>query len=314
METLANLESFVRSAEAGSFSEAARRLALTPAAVSRNVAMLERNLGVRLFQRSTRKLTLTEAGEGFLQSIGGNLDALQAAIAEAASGASEPAGRLKVSLSPTFGIGHILPLMPEFLGRYPLIRPEWHFENRQVDLVAEGYDAAIGGGFDLAPGIVARTLAPARIIAVASPAYMAGRTPPADPAGLSALDGIVMRSLRTGRIRHWSMRDAAGVEMPAILAETIVANDPAAMREAARLGLGVTLLAVPDVLSDLEGGALVRVLPGWHADAGAISLYYASRTLLPAKTRAFVDFVVEAFRRMRFDSAPLPATKDGPGA
>ncbi|MCY1335377.1 HTH-type transcriptional regulator PgrR [compost metagenome] len=81
METLANLESFVRSAETGSFSAAGRRLALTPAAVSRNVAMLERNLGVRLFQRSTRKLTLTEAGERFLASIGGNLDALQAAIA-----------------------------------------------------------------------------------------------------------------------------------------------------------------------------------------------------------------------------------------
>src|SRR5262249_20688650 len=100
METLANLESFVRSAESRSFSQAARRLALTPAAVSRNVATLERNLGVRLFERSTRRLVLTEAGERFLQSIGGNLEALQAAISEAASEAVEPAGILKVSLSP----------------------------------------------------------------------------------------------------------------------------------------------------------------------------------------------------------------------
>lgn len=299
METLANLESFVKSAETASFSEAARRMALTPAAVSRNVAMLERNLGVRLFQRSTRKLVLTEAGERFLQSIGGNLDALQAAIADVSSGASEPAGVLKVSLSPTFGVTHILPLLPELLRRYPLVRPEWHFENRPVDLVAEGYDVAIGGGFDLAPGIVARTLAPAHVIAVTSPVYIAKRTRPTDPAGLSQLAGIVMRSLRTGRIRHWAMRDVAGAEMMATLPETIVVNDPAAMREAARLGLGVAMLAVPDVLPELENGSLVRLLPHWYADAGAISLYYASRTLLPAKTRAFVDLVAEAFKRDR---------------
>ncbi|MGE0282838.1 MAG: LysR substrate-binding domain-containing protein [Rhizobiaceae bacterium] len=299
METLANLESFVKSAETSSFSEAARRMALTPAAVSRNVAMLERNLGIRLFQRSTRKLVLTEAGERFLQSIGGNLDALQAAIADASSGASEPGGVLKVSLSPTFGATHILPLLPELLRRYPLIRPEWHFENRPVDLVAEGYDAAIGGGFDLAPGIIARTLAPAHIIAVAAPVYMAERTPPTDPAGLAQFNGIVMRSLRTGRIRHWTMRNAAGAEMMAALPETIVVNDPAAMRDAAKLGLGVATLAVPDVLPDLERGSLIRLIPQWYADAGVISLYYASRTLLPAKTRVFVDLVTEAFKRGR---------------
>jgi len=299
METLANLESFVRSAELASFSEAARRLAVTPAAVSRNVAMLERNLGVRLFHRSTRKLVLTEAGERFLQSIGGNLDALQAAISETVAGSSAPAGVLKVSLSPTFGLGHIMPLLPSFLSDYPLIRPEWHFDNRQVDLVAEGYDAAIGGGFELTPGIIARALAPAHIVAVASPSYMQGRTPPVDPSGLAAFNGIVMRSLRTGRIRHWTMRDAAAAEAPAMMTESIVVNDPSAQREAARLGLGVAMLAVPDVMHDLESGALVRLLPRWYSDAGAISLYYASRTLLPAKTRAFVDFIGEAFKRDR---------------
>ncbi|TBW35050.1 LysR family transcriptional regulator [Azotobacter chroococcum] len=299
METLANLESFVRSAETGSFSAAARRLALTPAAVSRNVGMLERNLGVRLFQRSTRKLTLTEAGERFLEAIGGNLDALQAAIATLATERDEPAGVLKVSMPPTFGITHVLPLLPAFLARHPLIRPDWHFENRPVDLIAEGYDAAIGGGFELAPGVVSRTLAPAHIVAVASPAYLAGRTPPADPAGLAGFAGIVMRSSRTGRVRQWTLRDAAGAEMPARLAETITLNDPAALREAALLGLGVTLLAVPDVLPWIERGELVRLLPRWYADAGAISIYYANRTLMPAKTRAFIDFVVEAFQRER---------------
>lgn len=297
METLANLESFVRSAEGGSFSEAARRLTLTPAAVSRNVAMLERNLGVRLFQRSTRKLTLTEAGEQFLAAIDGNLQALQNAIAAVSAEDGEPAGVLKLSLAPTFGMSYILPLLPEFLARYPRVRPEWHFENRAVDLIAEGYDAAIGGGFELAPGVVARTLAPAHIIAVAAPAYLARHTPPADPSGLGELNGIVMRSLSSGRIRTWSMRNAQGDEAVAVIRDTIVVNDPAALRESARLGLGVTLVSVPDVLPWLESGELVRVLPRWWADAGAISLYYASRTLLPGKTRAFIDFVVEAFAR-----------------
>jgi len=296
METLANLESFVRSAETGSFSAAARLLALTPAAVSRNVAMLERNIGVRLFQRSTRKLSLTEAGEGFLASIGGNLEALQAAINAVSSDRGEPAGVLKVSLAPTFGIGHVLPLLPAFLERYPLIKPEWHFENRPVDLIAEGYDAAIGGGFELTPGVISRTLAAADVVAVASPAYLAGRPLPDDPTQLSRFNGIAMRGSRTGRIRQWVMQDGAGHEAPVSLSETIVLNDPAAMREASLLGLGVTLLVLPDVSAHLQRGELVRLLPDWHADAGPISLYYPSRTLMPAKTRVFIDFVVEAFQ------------------
>lgn len=299
METLANLESFVRSAETGSFSAAARRLALTPAAVSRNVAMLERNIGVRLFQRSTRKLTLTEAGERFLEAIGGNLEALQAAIASVGADQGEPAGVLKVSMAPSFGMTHLLPLLPAFRARYPQVRPEWHLENRSVDLIAEGYDVAIGGGFELSSGIVSRPVAPAHIIAVASPAYLAGRTVPTSPEELADVDGIVMRSPRTGRVRHWTMRDVAGAEMAAYLPETIMLNDPAAMREAALLHQGVALLAVPDVLPWLERGELVRLLPRWYADAGSISIYYASRTLLPGKTRAFIDFVTETFARER---------------
>jgi DNA-binding transcriptional LysR family regulator len=204
---------------------------------------------------------------------------------------------LKVSLAPTFGIDHVLPLLPEFLARYPLIRLEWHFENRQVDLIAEGYDAAIGGGFELTPGVVSRTLAAADVVAVASPAYMAGRTLPSSPADLAQYNGIVMRGIRTGRVRQWVMRDSVGNEASAELSENIVLNDPAAMREAALLGLGVTLLVSPDVIAHIQHGELLRLLPDWHADAGSISLYYPSRTLMPAKTRVFIDYLVEAFER-----------------
>lgn len=300
MESLANLESFVRSAELGGFSAAARRLGLTPAAVSRNVATLEKNLGVRLFQRSTRKLTLTEAGERFLGEIGNNLDALQAAIAVMSADRDAPAGILKVSLSPTFGERYMLPMLPAFMARYPAVRIDWQLENRPVDLIAEGFDAAVGGGFELGAGLVSRTLAPAHIIAVAAPAYIKDKAPLVDPSGLIALDGIVMRSARTGRVREHMMRDAHGREVAAPLRDTIVLNDPSAMRRAALLGLGVSLLAVPDVLPYLESGALVRLVPQWYADAGPISLYYSNRALLPAKTRAFIDHVVEVFRKERY--------------
>jgi DNA-binding transcriptional LysR family regulator len=298
LESLANLESFVRSAELRGFSAAARRLGLTPAAVSRNVAMLERNLGVRLFHRSTRKLALTDEGERLLQAIGGNLEALQGALAEVAP-EGQPAGQLKVSMSLDFGIGHILPLMPDFIRRYPRVRPDFRFESRQVDLIGEGYDAAIGGGFELSGGLTSRVLAPLHVIAVASPALMRGRTAPIDPSDLAGIDGVVMRSQRTGRVPARIMRDTAGHEVAATQPETVVVDDAAAMTKAAELGLGIALLSVPDALPHLERGTLIRLLPRWYADLGSISLYFGSKTMLPAKTRAFIDHVAEAFRRER---------------
>jgi DNA-binding transcriptional LysR family regulator len=105
-----------------------------------------------------------------------------------------------------------------------------------------------------------------------------------------------MRSARTGRIRQWTLRNAVGATQAAELRHHLVFNDPAAMTRAAVLGLGVTMISVPDALPYLDSGELVRITPKWYADAGPISLYYASRTLMPAKTRAFVEYVVEQFQ------------------
>lgn len=319
METLANLESFIRSAECGGFSAAGRRLGLTPGAVSRNVAMLERNLGVRLFQRSTRSLTLTEDGERFLASIADGVESLQLAIADVTTHAGKPAGVLKVSMALTFGLDYVLPLLPAFIQRYPNVVPDWSFENRQVDLITEGFDAAIGGGMELAPGIVTRQLAPLHIVAVASPNYLQGRRMPQHPDDLAAFDGIAMRSAHSGRVRVWKMRNREGAE--AVLEQKVrfVANDPEAICRIALMGLGVALIAVPYVLPHLESGALQRVLPNWYADLGAISLYFTNQKLLPAKTRAFVDHVTEAFREQnlaqRFSAnaehfPPMPETSE----
>jgi DNA-binding transcriptional LysR family regulator len=130
METLANLVSFIRSAESGSFSAAARRLGVTPAAVSRNVAILERNLRVRLFHRSSRSLTLTEDGERFLASVSGSVESIQSAIANVTMHAGRPAGVLKVSMPSTFGLDYVLPVLPAFIKRYPDVEVDWSFENR----------------------------------------------------------------------------------------------------------------------------------------------------------------------------------------
>jgi DNA-binding transcriptional LysR family regulator len=137
------------------------------------------------------------------------------------------------------------------------------------------------------------------IIAVASPDYLKGRTLPSDPSGLAAFDGIVMRSMHTGRVKERIMRNATGDEMEVPQKATLAFDDPEAMCRAALLSLGVTLIAVPHALPHLETGTLVRILPQWYSDAGPISIYYATRTLLPAKTRVFVDFVAEAFRHNR---------------
>lgn len=300
MAHVQHLVSFVQTAEHGSFSAAARILGLTPAGVSKNVARLEADLGVRLFHRSTRRLALTEGGERFLRQVDGPLTSLQAAVAGVRVRDDEPAGTLKVGMGQAFGRNFLVPLLGDFLARYPRVLPDWHFDNRQVDIVGEGFDAAVGGGFALASGVVARELAPVHIVAVASPAYMAGRRLPRSPDDLASFDGIMRRSSPTGRVRPWALRSRHAAEQTVQCRPRLIFSDPEAIAQAARLALGVALLPMPFAFVHLRSGELVRLLPGWYSDAGPLSLYYPSRKMLPAKTRVFVDFVVERFRSAGF--------------
>jgi DNA-binding transcriptional LysR family regulator len=296
METMIGMQCFVRSAEAGSFSEAARRLGMTSAAVGKNVARLETGLGVRLFHRSTRSLALTEAGESFLHEIRDGLTSIQSAVDNLASAGGQPAGMLKVSMGTGFGRTYMVPLLAPFLARYPAISPDWHFDNRQVDLIAQGFDAAIGGGFELPPGVVARELGPAHRVLVAAPGYFSERPAPASPADLHAFDGIFIRSPQTGRVRPWPLRNRANQQAPVTLRTRMTMSDPEAACESAQMGLGIALVSMPNALPFLRSGALVRVLSDWYVDGGTLSLYFAAQKLLPAKTRVFVDYVVEHFR------------------
>lgn len=306
METFSSIECFIRSAEVGSFAEAARRLGLTPAAVGKSVAALEARLGVRLFQRSTRSLALTEAGQRFLAEVRDSFQTLQHAVANLASAEGQPAGNLKVSMGTVFGRLYILPLLGDFLRRYPAITPDWHFDNRQVDLIAQGFDAAIGGGFELPPGVVARKLAPAHRILVASSDYLAQCGKVSEPQDLGKADGILIRSPQTGRVRSWPLTSRREEQSPLTLRQRMTMSDSEAACAAAEQGLGVALVSMPFAVPYLQRGSLVRVLPDWYVDDGNISLYYAQHKLLPGKTRAFVDFVLERFAHaglaQRFDA------------
>ena len=300
METFSSIECFVRSAEVGSFAEAARRLSLTPAAVGKSVAKLEARLGVRLFQRSTRRLTLTEAGQLFLGEVSASLHTIQNAVANLASAEGRPAGTLKVSMGTVFGRLYIVPLLGEFLGRYPAINPDWHFDNRQVDLIGQGFDAAIGGGFELPQGVVARRLTPAHRVLVASPEYLARQPPVLEPDDLRHHDGILIRSPQTGRVRSWQLTSRQQQHRPLNLKVRMTLSDSEAACATATQGLGIALVSMPFALGYLQAGTLQRVLPDWYVDDGNISIYYAEHKLLPGKTRVFVDFIIEQFAQQQW--------------
>ncbi|KPC55032.1 LysR family transcriptional regulator [Amantichitinum ursilacus] len=298
MESFASIECFVRSAELGSFAEAARRLGLSAAAVSKNVARLETSVGMRLFQRSTRHLALTEAGQQFLDEVGGSLATIQNAVANLASAQGRPSGTLRVSVGPGFGRLYLVPLLGEFLTRYPDIRPDWHFDNRQVDLIAQGFDAALGGGFELPQGVVARKLGPAHRVLVASPGYAAAH-PLDHPAQLRDCHGIVIRSPQSGRVRSWPLTHRNQSTAALELRPDIAMSDSDAACLAAAQGLGVALVSMPFASAYIASGHVVRVLPDWYVDNGNLSIYYAAQRLLPGKTRAFVDYVVEQFETQK---------------
>lgn len=227
---------------------------------------------------------------------------LQDAFARAAHHDGKPSGTLKVSVGLAFGREYLVPLLGEFLQRYPAIVPDWQFDNRPVDLIGGAFDAAIGGGIELNQGVIARALAPAHQVTVASPAYMKKRRAPKHPSEPAQFDGIARRSGATGRLYAWTLRNALGEQAQAEPRTRMIFDDPEAMAHAAMLGHGVALVPMPHAARWVRDGELVRLLPGWHAELGTISLYYPNKKLLPLKTRVFIDFVVETFRKQRLAS------------
>jgi DNA-binding transcriptional LysR family regulator len=298
MDTFQALKVAAAVQRAGSFSAAARQLGVSPAAVAKLVAQLEARLGQRLFERTTHHLAVTEEGRDLLARLDAPLREVEEALTAGRAG-GQTRGAVRVSVPATFARMALIPTLAAFQDSFPDIQLDIRLENRRVDLVAEGYDCAIGASLAPDSTLVARPLARLWPVLCASPAYLAARGEPRKVADLADHRCIVMRSDTTGRLRRWTLNGRGGAQdfepTPALQL-----TDPESLAAAAVAGCGIALVGVHHVAQAMLDGRLVRVLKDQRGDPFQIVVYYARRRLLPQRTRAFVDHVLA--------TVPLSAT------
>lgn len=277
------LAQFVAVAETTSFSLAARRLGVTKATVSRGIARLERELGVELVHRTTRRVALSTAGTALYERAAPALEALRQAAAGLPEREEKPSGELRITAPTDFGLAILPELVARFVARYPSVRLDARVTNRVVDLVAEGFDMAIRAtGRPRDSSLTIRRLTRVGGRYYAAPAYLARRGEPrtvAEAGHTWIFPGMV---------------PLAALGLPRGYRPELLGDDFVFIREAARHGAGIGLmpefLAEPHVLA----GELCRVLPTVHRDFGSFSLVYPSSGQVPRKLTAFRDFLVEA--------------------
>lgn len=289
---LLGMEIFTHVVEARSFSGAARRLGLSKSVVSKHITQVERSLGVRLLNRTTRSISLTETGAVFYEHCARMIAAAEEAEASAASLNSEPRGMLKVQVPVTFGVLHIAPALKDLLAKCPELSIDMKFSEENPNLVEDGCDAAIVIVKEPSPRLVARKLAPNRRCVCATADYFRRHGVPQTPGDL-AQHNCIIYSL-SGSEREWSFLGPEGemwVEVHGILR----CNNENAIRQAALAGVGLALLPSYIIGQDLQRGTLAAVLPDFAASDSAVYAVYASNRHVAAKVRAFVDFLVERF-------------------
>ncbi len=295
------MKTFVAVARGGSFAAVARARGVAPSSISRAVAALEAELGVRLLQRTTRQLAPTDAGQRYLARLEPLLDELDAAEAAATGTTETPLGTLRVTAPLTFAQLNLMPLLPRFAAKYPELSFDLVLTDALVDLVAERIDVGLRLGRFADSTLVATKLCEMPYALCASPAWVARHGPLRTPADLEGLP--VVRFPVSGVAATWRFRrKREEVEVP-VTARLSAANG-VALRLAAEAGLGATLLPRWNVADALARGTLVPLLPGWTGTVsefdGAAWVLYPSRAFLPAKVRVFVDWLKAEFR----DGAP----------
>jgi DNA-binding transcriptional LysR family regulator len=295
MDSLTGITSFVEAAEALSFVAAGRRLGISPSAVGKNVAKLEQALGVRLFQRTTRRIALTHEGTEFHLRCRQILEDLRDAQAAMAHAGQAPQGRLRIGL-PTIGYRFLLPVLPDFRRAYPGIELDLDFNDRIVDLIEEGLDAVIRSGDLVDSSLIARRLGAFSFVLCAAPAYLARTSTPATPGDLAAHQAIRFRFPTTGRLQDWAL---TGCALPP-LTTALTCSNMEAVRAAAINGMGIAYM--PDFLAHdaLNSGALVTLLDDHRARQGQFSVLWPSNRLISAKLRAFVDFASERLFKVQY--------------
>jgi DNA-binding transcriptional LysR family regulator len=294
VDRLEQLSAFVEVARRQSFAQAARQLDRHVSAISRAVAALEGRLGVRLLQRTTRRVTLSDAGRDYFKRCETLLAELEGADAEVRERAASLRGTLRVSAATGAGQTLIGPLVPEFLAAHPLMTLDLQLSNRYVDLIEEGYDLALRVGTLAADSrLVVRRLAPTRRVLLASPAYLAQRGSPRTPQQLREHSCLVLDI--GARPRNWELQ--RGRTQTAIdVAGPLHSNNAFVLLAACRSGAGIGLLPASVAGSDVRSGALRHVLPGWSSTEQGIYAVYPSSRFTPAKVRAFVDFIAARLR------------------
>jgi DNA-binding transcriptional LysR family regulator len=280
------LLAFTRAVEARSLSRAAAELGVPRATLSRRLARLEEQLGARLLRRTTRSLTVTDAGEVLYRHARIVLDAVHEAEASIRRSDDTVRGNLRVSLPPVVS-PELLDLLTEFAHAYPEVRLQSHFSTRLVDLQRDGYDVALRATSHFEPGLVARTLVRFDFLAVAAPAYLTAHGTPTS-----------LRELR----RHRCLMGFARGELPEThwtaggrkiqLDGVLFSNSPELLARAAQRGLGIALVPALAVQDRLESGELVEVMPGMLRSEGRIAVVYPERELVAPPVRAFVDWMV----------------------
>ncbi|AZE61201.1 MULTISPECIES: LysR family transcriptional regulator [Pseudomonas fluorescens group] len=291
MDYFAALTAFVEAAEGNNFSRAAERLGIKASTVSRYVKDLEQDLGIALFNRSTRTLHLTEGGQTFLMHARRVLDELEHAKAATSALNQQPRGLLKLNLPPAFARHHILPALNDFRVRYPQISVELVLDNAQVNLIHAGVDLAIRIGALADSTLKARKLSDGRYFVVASPAFAMQYPPPSTPTDLAGLPAVVGT---TSSAITFVNGDLA---LPLMHDACIRINDLDAQLIAARQGLGFALLPDWLVARSIDTGELVVWLPQWRVRdverVFAVWFVYPPKRIVSSKVRCFIDFIVE---------------------
>jgi DNA-binding transcriptional LysR family regulator len=300
------VSAFTRVVEMGSFTGAAAALGLPKSSVSRAVARLEESLGVRLLQRTTRKLGLTEAGERYLAEVRGPLAHLAEASSDISDLGKEPRGLVRISIAPELGDGLVSPLLADFVRRYPKIRIDLLVTNRRVNLIEESVDLALRAGKLDDSSLVARKLAVSEFALFAAPSYLERRGQPRRLSDLTTHDCVLHRSALG--ILPWQLSGPRGIERVTV-SGPITADDIGSVRLLTISALGIALL--PDMLvgADIQRGALVRVLPGYARRGEALHLVSAPLRHVPARVTLLRDFLM---REITARLAGTPCAVDAP--
>ena len=296
MELLQAMQAFARVAELGSFTRAADELALSRAMVSTHVRRLERRFGVKLLNRTTRKVAVTPAGADYL----GHCRRVFAELAEAQEtlrrGREQPTGSLRIDVPGSFGRHLLLPALPEFLARYPGIEVELRFNERIADLVKERVDLAVRGGPVTDPNLVARPVAGSRWIFCASPAYLARSGRPQSVADLAQHSLVGSITAETGKPRPWLFPD--GVATPAKLEFGVTINEMEAVMLAAANGAGIAQTLDLMAARALMQGELQIVLPDCTLPGPVLSVVHTPAAQRLARVRVFSDFLRDLIREV----------------